>query len=156
MKFFEYKKENLERYAKVFGFTIMKQTSDYMTAERTQEFLGGLIKTIKTRNKLSDFSEKEIKILGKSIIKRFEENNYMIYHVLGKEYKKISIIEEFIQKYARYFNKKYDDIYILNANSGEAYLTLTYILDALIKRNQSKNPLLVATKKYHVDIIKMI
>ena len=74
MKIFEYKKENLERYVKVCGFTIMKQTSDYMTAERTQEFFCGLVKTIKTRNKVSDCSEKEIKIFGKSIIKRNEES----------------------------------------------------------------------------------
>lgn len=64
MKFFEYKKENLERYAKVFGITIMKQSSDYMTAERTQEFLGGLVKTSKLRNITSDCSKKRSKNLG--------------------------------------------------------------------------------------------
>lgn len=156
MKFFEYKKENLERYAKVFGFTIMKQSSDYMTAERTQEFLGGLVKTSKIRNITSDYSKKEVKILGLPIIQRDEENNFMTYYLFGKKIKRISLFDDFAKKYSKYFDKKHDDIYILNANSGEVYLTLTYVLDALIQKNQSKNPLLVATKKYHVDIIKMV
>lgn len=156
MKVFENKKENLNRYVKIFGLTIMEQSSDYMTAERTQKFLGGIIKTFKTRNAISNCSEKEIKFLDKSIIKRNEENNYMIYRVFGKVFKKVSIINTFTKKYSKHFDKKHDDIYILNANSGEVYLTLTYILDSLIQKNNSKTPLLVATKKYHVDIIKMI
>ena len=156
MKFFEYKKENLERYAKVLGITIMKQSSDYMTAERTQEFLGGLVKTSKLRNITSDCSKKEVKILGLPVIKRDEENNFMTYYLFGKKIKTISLLEEFAKKYSKYFDKKHDDIYILNANSGEAYLTLTYVLDTLLEKFQSKKPLIVATKPYHVDLIKMI
>jgi hypothetical protein len=68
----------------------------------------------------------------------------------------VSLLNIFKKEYFKYFDKKYDDIYILRANSGEIYLTLTYLIDALIKKNGSKNPLLVATQKYHVDIIKMI
>lgn len=156
MKIYEYIREENERTAKLFGIPVMKQTSDYITAERYQEFLGGLITTIKLSSKESDSSNKEIKILGKSVIKRFEENNFRTYSFLGFEYRKISLIEEFKKQYFKYFDKQYDDIYILNANSGEIYLTLTYLIDALIKRNGSKKPLLVATKKYHIDIIKML
>lgn len=156
MKIYEYIREENERTAKLFGIPVMKQTSDYITAERYQEFLGGLITTIKLSSKESDSSNEEIKILGKSVIKRFEENNFRTYSFLGFEYRKISLIEEFKKQYFKYFDKQYDDIYILNANSGEIYLTLTYLIDALIKRNGSKKPLLVATKKYHIDIIKML
>lgn len=156
MKFYEYIKKEDERTAKLFGFPIMKQTSNYVTTERCQEFLGGLIKTIKLSSKESDSSSKEIKFLGKSISKKIEENNIRTYSFLGLKYKKVSLIEEFKKQYFKYFDNKYDDIYILRANSGEIYLTLTYLIDALIKRNKSKNPLLVATHKYHLDIIKMI
>ena len=76
--------------------------------------------------------------------------------MFGKEFRKISLIEQFKKQYFKYFDKKYDDIYILRANSGEIYLTLTYLIDALIKRNGSKKPLLVATHKYHIDMIKML
>lgn len=156
MKLYEYIKEENERTAKIFGIPVMKQTSDYMTAERYQEFLGGLVTTIKLSSKESDSSNKEIKILGKSVIKRFEENNFRTYSFLGFEYRKISLIEEFKKQYFKYFNKEHDDIYILRANSGEIYLTLTYLIDSIIKKNGSKKPLLVATQKYHIDMIKMI
>lgn len=156
MKIYEYKRGENERTALIFGIPVMKQTSDYMTSERHQEFLGGLITTTKLNSKESDSSNKEIKILGKSVIKRVEENNYRVYSFLGKEYKKISLLKEFKKLYFKYFSNEYDDIYILRANSGEIYLTLTYLIDSLIKKNGSKKPLLVATKKYHIDMIKMI
>lgn len=156
MKLFEYKKDENERVAKIFGIPVMKQTSDYMTSERYQEFLGGLITTIKINNPITDCSKKDIRVLGHSISKRIEENNFKMYSFLGFEYRKISLIEEFKKQYSKYFDEKYDDIYILRANSGEIYLTLTYLIDTLIKRNGSKKPLLVATQKYHVDMIKMI
>ncbi len=156
MKLYEYIKEENERTAKIFGIPVMKQTSDYMTAERYQEFLGGLVTTIKLSSKESDSSNKEIKILGKSVIKRLEENNFRTYSFLGFEYRKISLIKEFKKQYFKYFDKEHDDIYILRANSGEIYLTLTYLIDSIIKKNGSKKPLLVATQKYHIDMIKMI
>lgn len=156
MKIYEYKREENERTVLIFGIPVMKQTSDYMTSERYQEFLGGLITTTKLNSKESDSSKKEIKILGKSVIKRAEENNYRTYSFLGKEYKKVSLLKEFKKLYFKYFSNEYDDVYILRANSGEIYLTLTYLIDSLIKKNGSKKPLLVATKKYHIDMIKMI
>lgn len=156
MKLYEYVKEENKRTAKIFGIPVMKQTTDYFTEEKRQEFLGGLITTIKLSSKKCDGSKKETKIFGKSFIKKLVENNFITYSFLGFEYRKISLINEFKKQYFKYFDKKHDDIYILRANSGEIYLTLTYIIDALIERNQSKNPLLVATKKYHIDMIKMI
>ena len=134
----------------------MEQSSDYMTAERYQTFLGGLITTIKINDKYTDCSKKEIRILGKTIIKREVKGNYKIYYMGDKEIFRFSLLDEFKKRYFKYFDNQYDDIYILHANSGETYLTLTYILDKFIKINKSKNPLLVATLKYHVDMIKMI
>lgn len=156
MKIYEYIRGENERIAKIFGLPIIKQTSDYRTSERYQEFFGGLISTTKLNSQICDGSTKDIQILGKSVIKRIEENNYRIYSFLGKEYRKISLLKEFKKSYFKYFNKEYDDIYILRANSGEIYLTLTYLIDSLINKNRSINPLLVATEKYHVDMIKMI
>ena len=156
MKIYEYIKGENERAAKLFGIPIMEQTSDYMTAERLQKFLGGIVTTYKTNDPTSDCSKKEIKLFGHSIIRRIEENNYRNYYVLGKVVRKISLIETFKKQYSKFFEGDYDDIYILRANSGEIYLTLTYLIDTLIKRNGSKKPLLVATHKYHIDMIKML
>lgn len=156
MKIYEYIRGENERTIKLFGKTFMSQTSDYMTAERYQSFLGGLITTIKVNDQITDCSKKDIQILGHSISKRIEENNYRIYYLFGKKIKKVSLLKEFKKQYFKYFDKDYDDIYILRANSGEIYLTLTYVIDELIKKNGSKKPLLVATLPYHVDMIRML
>lgn len=156
LKIYEYIREENERTIKLFGFTFMSQTSDYMTAERLQKFLGGIITTTKVNDQVTDCSRKDIQIFGYSIAKRIEENNYRIYYMFGKEVRRISLIDQFKKQYFQYFNKQHDDIYLLRANSGEIYLTLTYLIDALIKRNQSKKPLLVATHKYHIDMIRML
>lgn len=156
MKIYEYIRGENERTIKLFGKTFMSQTSDYMTAERYQSFLGGLITTIKVNDQIADCSKKDIQILGHSISKRIEENNYRTYYSFGKKIKKVSLLEEFKKQYFKYFDKDYDDIYILRANSGETYLTLTYVIDTLIKKNGSKKPLLVATLPYHVDLIRML
>ena len=155
MKIYEYIKGENERTAKLFGFPIMEQTSDYMTAERHQSFLNGLVTTVKVNNPLDDTSRKEIKFLGHTFSGRVEENNYRIYTLFGKEIRRISLLNKFKKEFFKYFSDN-DDIYILRANSGEAYLTLTYVIDTLIKRNGSKKPLLLATQKYHIDLIKMI
>lgn len=156
MKIYEYTKGENERTAKLFGIPIMEQTSDYVTAERLQKFLGGIVTTYKTNDSTYDCSQKEIKLFGHSIVRRIEENNYRNYYIFGKIVRKISLIETFKKQYSKFFEGDYDDIYILRANSGESYLILTYVLNTLIKRNQSKKPLLIATLKYHIDLIKMI
>jgi len=156
MKIYEYIRGENERTTKIFGFPILKQTSDYMTAQRHQSFFGGLITTVKLNNQYAVQTKKDIKLLGYSVVKRIEENNYRDYYFFGKKFLRISLIEEFKKQYFKYFDKKYDDIYVLRANSGEIYLTLTYLIRTLIKRNNSKNPLLIATQKYHIDMIKII
>ena len=155
MKLYEYIKSEDTRTAKLLGFPVMEQTSDYMTAERYQSFLGGIITTIKASS--SNYSsKKDIKLFGMSVIKRIEENGYRNYYAFGKKFRNVLLADEFKKQYFKYFDPKHDDIYILKANSGEIYLILTYIINSLIKRNNSKTPLLVATHKYHADIIKMI
>lgn len=156
LKLYEYIRGENERTAKIFGLPVMEQTSDYMTAERRQSFLGGIITTLKVNDPHNDRSDKEIKFFGHSFMQRLEQKNCRTYSMFGKIIRKTSLLDTFKKEYFKYFDKKHDDIYILRANSGEIYLTLTYIIDILIKRNGSKNPLLVATLPYHVDMIKML
>lgn len=110
MKIYEYIRGENEITIKLFGKTFMSQTSDYMTAERYQSFLGGLITTIKVNDQITDCSKKDIQILGHSISKRIEENNYRIYYLFGKKIKKVSLLKEFKKQYFKYFDKDYDDI----------------------------------------------
>lgn len=156
MKIYEYIRDENERTIKLFDFPIMEQTSDYMTSERKQKFLGGIITTFKSNSPLNGHSDKEIRVFNQPFIRRFEQNNCRTYSILGRTFKTVSLLDTFKKEYFKYFDKKYDDIYILRANSGEIYLTLTYLIDSLIKKNGSKNPLLVATQKYHIEMIKML
>jgi hypothetical protein len=156
VKFYECIKSGDNKTIKFLGFPIMETTFDYMVSQRTQKFLGGIITTCKSRTPNNDCTDKEIKIFNLPFVRHLEQNDCSEYSVFGKTVCNISLLKTFKKEYFKYFDKKYDDIYILSANSGEIYLTLTYLIDAFIKKNNSKNPLLVATKKYHIDIIKML
>ena len=156
MKVFENTKHSKKEKFKILGIPIFEQTSDYMTAEIHQKILNGVISTVKNNNKDSDGSNKEIKILGKTILKRVEKDNFRKYYLGNLKIHQVSLLKIFKKRYFKYIDGDYDDVYILRANSGEIYLLLTYLLDSLLKKNGSKHPLFVATKKYHVDMIRMI
>ena len=85
-----------------------------------------------------------------------EKDNYRYYYFRGFLFKKISL-KSFIVKH-KFYSKisQFDNVFILNANSGEIYLFLMYALSAMIKKYKADRPLLIATKKYHIEMIKMI
>ena len=64
-------------------------------------------------------------------------------------------LESFYKEYFKYLPEGYDDVFILHANSGEIYVFLAYLAKACIKKSNSTNPLFVATKPYHTDIINL-
>lgn len=136
---------------------LIKQTyyDNKDNTKRHQRFLGGIISTLKYTDSMNH-TTKEFMLLNKPLFKRIEGDGYITYKVFDKAFCKTSLIKDFRKKYHKIFNQKYDDIYILRANSGELYITLAYIIDILIKDNESKNPLLVATQRYHIDLIELL
>lgn len=156
MKLYDYSKQKYRKTSKIFGFPVLVQIFNHSGNKRYQYFLHGLIKTCKVKDSCKHHIEKEIKICNKFVIKRIEDGSNCCWYLGDKLIKKVSVLEFFRKKYIKYFDKKYDDIYILTANSGEIYLFLTYIAKVLFKKNCSKSPLLVATKQYHTELIKMI
>ena len=64
-------------------------------------------------------------------------------------------LKSFYDEYFKYLPNKFDVAYILHANSGEAYCFLAYLAKACLKKDGAENPLFVATKLYHKDIIDM-
>ena len=153
---FNYSKTDNNRSFKLFGIPLYSRNIDYSTNARTQSFLFNLIKTIKTGDIYATDTNKKIQLLGLNILSREIRKNDIQWKFLDINIKHDNSFNKFKKKYFKYFDKKHDDIYLLNANSGEAYLFLTYCLDACIKKNGSKKPLLVATKPYHIELIKMI
>lgn len=155
-KFFNYKKKNNYRTLNIFGIPIYTRSVDYNTNTRSQSFLFNLIKTIKTGDIYAINTNKKIQLFGLNILSKEIKQNNIQWKFFGINIKHDNLYDKFKKKYFKYFDKEHDDIYLLNANSGEAYLFLTYCLDACIKKYGSKNPLLVATKPYHTELIKMI
>lgn len=156
MKFFEYTKTKNTRKARILGIPMYHVEIDYTKAQRKQTFLGGLFTTFKSDDIFSYYIEKNIKFLGFPIIKRCEDGQKREYRFLNIPFKKLELTEVFKKKYLNKIDKKHDNIYILTANSGETYLFLTHVLDVLLKKEGSKNPLIIATKQYHVDLINLI
>lgn len=162
MKIFETLKSDGNRAVKLFGITIYKKNiidfinNSSIKTKRSQSLLNGLININKININFGYHIEKKIIILGKTFFTRIEDGDVKTSYCFGKVIKQESSKENFVNKYLKIFDNKYDDIYILNANSGEIYLFLTYFFDSYLKKNDSMAPLLVATKKYHLELVKMI
>lgn len=153
MQIFENKKKGHSRIIKLFGNVIFITTSGYK--KRTQRFFGNFISTQKTSDK-NDNETKITKILDYIVAKRETTENYRKTYFFGKLISSIDLNKRFIKKYKEYIDG-YKHIIVLHSKSGEAYLFLTYVLDAFLRKNNiNKNILLIATKKYHIDLINLL
>lgn len=124
--------------------------------QRKQSFLNGLITTEKIYNLSTQQFTKTFKIIGLNILKRIDTRDEKFFYIAGIKIGNENFEKKFQKQYSKFTDNNHDDIYVINSNSGEAYVTLTYILSALITKNGSKNPLLLLTKKYHQDLVKLI
>lgn len=139
---------------KIFNFIIFKEIRNHNTQKYFKYIFGNTIKVYKHIN--NGLKNKSIYIFNLCIYKQIHEKYHkkiFLFKILIYNKSLIKIIFSAIKKK---YNTQVDDIYILTTNSGEAYLILTYFINALIKKNNSKHPLVVATKKYHTDLINSI
>ena len=120
------------------------------------KFLGGLLCIEKSYFNTQKIFKKEFKIFNIPVLTRIDDVSHRTYKIFSLFKKTFSPLDHFKRKYLKYIDSSYDDIYILKSNSGEAYLTLTYLLTPFIKRNQSKRPLILTTFKYHNDMIRLL
>src|SRR5574344_837167 len=139
------------RIIKICGKVVYIVTSGYK--RRVQRYFGNLISTCKIEK--DKVETKTIKVLNKVISKRVTDEDYKREYLFGHLIKEIDLKQKFMKKYGKYF-EGYNNIFMLHANSGEIYLFLTYVIDAFIKKNNCNKPLIVATKKYHMDLIEML
>ena len=150
---FNYSKTDNSRKLKFLGLSVYSASVEFRTNLRKQSFVCGLLKTVKTGDIYATDTDKKIQLFGLNILSREIRKNDIQWKFLGINIKHDNLYNKFKKKYFKYFDKKHDDIYLLNANSGEAYLFLTYCLDACIKKYGSKKTLLVATKPYNIEFI---
>lgn len=151
LKIFNGQKLGDKRTINLFGFPLYmyENTSN----SYVKEFLGGFISINRNKSKIKDL--KTFRVFNKTVYVRMIEDDFINYYFSGKLVKKVSLTNLFYKKYLKKVKYTYDDVYILDCNSGEIYLFLAYIAKAFLKKNNSQSPLFVATKKYHVDILKI-
>jgi len=151
MKIFENKKINNIRTISILGFPIYmnEDTIKY----QNQSILSGLIFTQKLKSKIKE--RKIFKIFNIPVSKRVIENDTVKYYSFGRLIKTIPLIKLFYNSYLKKIKFDYDDVYILNSNSGELFLFFAYLVKAVLHKNCSQKPLFIATSKYHIDILKL-
>lgn len=120
---------------------------------RTQNFLFNLLYTKKTKSDIIE--EKIFKFCGIVFSRRYIKDDICEYYFLGSLLNKFHLADFLYNKYLKKVDYTYDDVYLLHSNSGEIFLFFAYICEAFLNKNNSKKPLFIATKKYHVDILKM-
>ena len=150
-KIFSNIKDKHLRCIKVLGLKIFEEYSN--DSFRIQKFVGNLVYTKRFRSSVRE--RKVFKFLNLTISERIIEDDVMKYNLLGFTYKKIDLQNIFYKQYLKDLKIDYDDVYILHANSGEAYLFFAYCAKAFLNKKKSKKPLFIATQDYHVDIVNM-
>lgn len=68
--------------------------------------------------------------------------------------RKINFREKWLKKLTKQIDKKYDDIYLIRHNIGETYIELKYLKER-IKKQKSKNPLVIVWNKKFLELYKM-
>ncbi len=136
---------------RLLGFPLLsiEDTAEY----RIQRFIGGLIFTKKIKSNTKE--HKLFKFLGLPISERVTEDDICKYYCCGILVRQFHLSKSLFQKCLKKVNFEYDDVYLLHSNSGEMYLFFAYLASSFLTKNNSKKPLFIATKKYHIDILKL-
>lgn len=92
--------------------------------------------------------------LGNLFAKEITEFGRKNYYLCGVPIKMDSFYKKHLRHFVSQIDYKYDDIYILRHNIGETYIELRHLLKR-IKRNGSKNPLVVLNNPKHISMYKM-
>lgn len=149
MKIISSEKINSTRTVKLFGLPLMRVEKEKNA--KHQNFLGNLITVHKTFKE--DFVQKNINVLGINVYKYIREQNNTKYYLFNKFFKEVFLGDKFYWKHRKLF-EKYDDIYVLHANIGEAVIFLR-LARACFRKNGSKKPLIIGLQNYHKELVNM-
>lgn len=133
----------------LFGITLCKITRNY---DYKIKNIAGIYKKIK---KYKGYKETRIiKIFNLKIYRRIEdlyEINYSILKIINWKTNKENRLKKDLKQIIK---SKYNKIFILKSNLGEAYIFLKFIINGLL--NKTDIPLIITTKKYHINLINML
>ncbi len=153
MIFFKYISNTEIRSYTFLGLNIYFKQKKY---PEKKIFFNGLIKIIKRFNNRTITSAKYIKLFNKTIYKKFNTCDIDVAYLFNIPIKITNLKDFYKKQINKTISKEYDDIYVFSYNSGEIYVFLTYFIDAYLKINKSKNPIIITRYKYHNDLIEMI
>lgn len=138
-----------QKINKLFGMTLYKREKDYNY--KFQNYLGIISKEKYYKNYIET---KTIKLFNKKIFTRIENEKTIEYNILDLIKKKTDKIEKTKKFLKRHIDNKYNKIFILKSNLGEAYLFLKFIINGLTDKKDI--PIIIATKPAHLDLINML
>lgn len=144
------------RFFKFFKWVFCIKIANKYHSKYKKYYFKGLLRAYRRFNPLMYTMEHKIFFYKFLVFRIIEQDNYRCYYFRNLLLRKFPL-KKYITKH-KYYKKisKHDNVFILNANSGEIYLFLMYALDLMLKKFDAKKPLLIATKKYHIEMIRMI
>ncbi len=149
MKILDKKTNNKEEIYSIFGIQVCKITKDYNYKIKE------LLKFIVKEKIFKDYIEtKKIKILNYTLYKRVETLDNIEISLFNIAIKRISKVTELKKQLKKIVNSKYNKVFIIKSNLGEAYLFLKYVINELITSEDV--PIIIATKKAHLSLIKIL
>ncbi len=132
----------------IMGFPVCKVNKDI---HRKQKILFNVIKKDRI---YSNFLEKEeITIKNRIIYRKTEDSNYIEYSIPGVLTHRINKLKKVQKILDKTVDKKFNKIFILRSNLGEAYIFLKFIINELISPQDT--PLIITANKAHLELIEM-
>lgn len=156
MALYCFKKDTYYTLLKIFGITIYEDFIDYTSMDRKQTFFNGLVSTYKTSDIYNIKIQKSITVCGLKFLNREDDEDKQRWYLFNFLIRTRDFRSEFKKRVLKSLPEGIDDIYMLNANSGETYLFLRYLFESFSSKHNSKTPLIIATKKYHIQLINML
>lgn len=139
----------------LFGITLFERDSVSYADEVHQKILGGLFSSSK-KSLSSGLREKRFCLLGLPLFQRQEGTPGRELSVLGLTIVRKTWADLLSKSSLLRLSNDSDQIFIFKANSGEIFLFLRFLLPLILKKIPEARPLLVATKRYHLDMVNII
>ena len=156
MKLFNFYHKHGHCRLSFLGFTLFEHDAVSHPDQVRKYFLGGIFSSIKENGHSPELRKKHFRILGITLCVRKEDLQGRNFSIFGINVWKKSWEQLITEKSLSQLPHDADLIFLLRSNSGELFIFLRFLLPILLKQSPERNPLLVATKPYHLELVSII